>query len=98
MNTKRKGNFLEALLIGCNQYSDYESLKPAMDIRRMNNFLRDNNFNCEKLINPSTLNDVETVIKDTHENLPTKSDSLYLIYFSGKAKPFQKIKQEIVIS
>lgn len=74
------------MLIACNEYDDYESTKPAMDLRRMNNFLRDNNFNCEKLVNP-TQNDVEAAMRNVHENLPAKSDSLFLIYFSGKAKP-----------
>eukprot|EP00347_Sterkiella_histriomuscorum_P018201 403346402 len=95
MKSTRNGTFLEALIISCNQYDNYESLKPAMDLRRVNNFLKDNNFNCQKLMNP-TLNDVEQQIRDVHENLPTKSDSLFLIYFSGMAKSLStQISQNI---
>ena len=29
-----------ALLIGCTNYDDYESAKPAIDLRRVKNYLR----------------------------------------------------------
>lgn len=80
---KKTGTYLEALLIACNQYEDYESSKPAIDMRRMNNFLKESSFTCIQMLNP-TLSDIQAELRKAHKDMPSKSESVYIIYFSGK--------------
>ena len=60
-----------------------------MDLRRMSNYLTNKTTfkQCYKLQNP-TLKEIEDQLLDIHEQLPQKSESVVLIYFSGKAKPY----------
>ncbi|CDW87113.1 UNKNOWN [Stylonychia lemnae] len=76
---------LISLLVGCTNYPDYESAKPAIDLRRVKNYLKTIQFESTEIINP-TIIDFKAELTKIQQTMPTVSHSVLFIYFSGKAK------------